>query len=574
MQENAYQQFGAESWTCKGVPLHVTSNRVIARQYVEIALERLRDRTDLSFLELGGGSGRFAYLFLCELLSRRRKPIRYYLTDFAEKNVAFWREHPLFRKYLEGGLLHLSVYNPLEGPPPCSSPFFVIANYFFDSVEQDLFQVREGRLFEGRVTLYSKLEKGDDPSAIGGLEVEYAYEPVALEYYENAEWNRLLKEYAAQFNEATFLFPVGALRVLGNLSSFHLLAADKGYCTAEQIQNWRDPHLNLHGTISFPVNFHLLAKFMKNRGGEMLFSSRPNPLLTVSLVSSGKIESSLRRSFQEEPFELSVKEPEVDERFFPLCKEEALKFYDLPGEEGRRLASLCETLPSAQRSILAKGRALQIGPARGGFCAQDLQILPLSDILTWPLEDRVFDEIHFFAPPAEIRLAPRSLLVRQGNALVKKIEEQFPDLNQRIYSDAEIESFFQSSKNFSTPSQYVEFFFKLEMQKQISESQRSDAILRLKKEGQIREEDLQQYFSQNHLCASEDVFSLFKRALERCLKGHMKKGSCFYAYFPGIGSLHEVDGCLEELVANPWIEYSEEFLSESKTLVAKIRYES
>jgi hypothetical protein len=216
----------------------------------------------------------------------------------------------------------------------------------------------------------------------------------------------------------------------------------------------------------------------------------------------------------------------------------------------------------------ASGRVLQIGPARPGFCAENLTRVSLSEVLSWPLADQTFDEIYFFAPKLKSSSTPRSLLVREGNELLRKIEEQFPELNQIAYSDREIDLFFQSPKSFSTPAQYIQFFHQLEAQKQISPAQRIAAIVRLEKEGLIQPADLKNHLSDQPLCAKEEVFSLFKEAVRRC----KKRGARFHAYFPGVDSLHEVDECFEEIFANPWIEYSEEFSLESQTLKSTILY--
>src|SRR5579872_1351507 len=89
-QADDYCRFGIESWTRKGVPFQITSNPQIACYYAKIAAEILK-KESVAFLELGGGSGRFAYFFLALL---KERPIHYILTDLAEKNVSFWKQHP------------------------------------------------------------------------------------------------------------------------------------------------------------------------------------------------------------------------------------------------------------------------------------------------------------------------------------------------------------------------------------------------------------------------------------------------------------------------------------------------
>ncbi|MBS0624520.1 MAG: SAM-dependent methyltransferase [Verrucomicrobia bacterium] len=533
LQKNAYREFGPECWTKKGVPLHVTSNRTIASTYAKIAAHLLKREPQLTILEMGGGSGRFAYLFLNELMERWKKPFRYLLTDLAEKNVAFWKQHPLFQPYLKNNLLELRAYNPLEDPPPEPGPFLILANYFFDSIPQDLFQKKRGKLFEGKVSL--SIEKPNDP--FNGIEAKYSYHPAQMPYYRKPSWDALLENEP----DGTFLFPVGALETLEKFPEFYLLAADKGYRKEKQLSQWKDPQLNLHGTISFPVNFYLLEQFVKMRGGDVIFGN-DDPILTVGLFSSKNLHG---YSFSFTP---CIEEPKIDLKFFPLCREEALRFYEIPGEEAERLAELCQDLPSIQKPIQTKGKVLQIGAAPTKIRAE--QTLALNQVEPWPLKNSIFDEIYFFAPP--IRTRTQSSLERQGGELVRQIEQEIPQIRHTIYSDADINLFFESPKPFSTPAQYIRFFAELEERKQITASQKEAALARLEKEGLIRSTDRVYDPSQN-----EDALPLFEKAVHICLERHMNEKSVLFGYFPGIDSLPSSDA----FVADPWIDYSEEFSS-------------
>src|SRR3990167_27511 len=89
-QQEAYDRLGIYSWAKDQVPFHITNNARIARQYAEI-VHRL-GKSSCTILELGGGCGKFAYLFLNEL----QLPCHYIFTDSAAKNVDFCKNHPLF----------------------------------------------------------------------------------------------------------------------------------------------------------------------------------------------------------------------------------------------------------------------------------------------------------------------------------------------------------------------------------------------------------------------------------------------------------------------------------------------
>jgi hypothetical protein len=89
------------------------------------------------------------------------------------------------------------------------------------------------------------------------------------------ELDALLAGYAAaptlRAAGGSVLVPVGAaaaLRSLLALSSGRLvlLAGDKGYSRLCELEGLRDPHVALHGAVSFMVNFHALRALAKARG--------------------------------------------------------------------------------------------------------------------------------------------------------------------------------------------------------------------------------------------------------------------------------------------------------------------
>ena len=185
LQTAAYCQFGPRAWGEKGVPFYITSNPFIARQYAQLVLGYIRDglspqaKTPIDpsepiyILDLGAGTGRFGFLFIkyfVDLMARLPHlniKIRYVMTDIALSNINFWRSHPFLQSMIKEGFLDFAYYHhdeeskPLElivsgeilSPDALRNPLVVIANYFFDTIPQDLFVVREGQVMEGRITL-------------------------------------------------------------------------------------------------------------------------------------------------------------------------------------------------------------------------------------------------------------------------------------------------------------------------------------------------------------------------------------------------------------------------------------
>ena len=332
LQDKAYTQFGLQSWTQMGVPFQITSSPFIAKQYALIALEHLRSLGKFDepqyFLEIGGGNGKFAYHFLTELLPRLQSigipssAICYVLTDLAEKNVTFWKRHPLLGAFIEKGVLDVAVYDPLSSNSihlefkncplaPSTNPLFVIANYFFDSISQDLFRVKKGELFEGRITLRSKDETHlslDNPEIFDQLREEYTYHPLVKNHYYYPDFpqlNDVLNWYRDHIEEANFLLPIGGFRAIHNLlslskSSLVILTGDKGVCRKHQFTRQSQPKLNLQGTISFPVNFHAIAQYFLKPGGEALLPSYPLSNFAVCLFSTFALAPALKLSYQDQ----------------------------------------------------------------------------------------------------------------------------------------------------------------------------------------------------------------------------------------------------------------------------------
>src|ERR1041384_2933322 len=100
LQRNYFERQGIEAWRSGAVPHHITSSPFIADAYARVVMGFLRDwstldpRQPVHIVELGSGSGRFAYSFLKKFLNLHRNsvlktiPVRYVMTDFTESNLA------------------------------------------------------------------------------------------------------------------------------------------------------------------------------------------------------------------------------------------------------------------------------------------------------------------------------------------------------------------------------------------------------------------------------------------------------------------------------------------------------
>ena len=312
LQNDAYSEFGIEAWSRQGVPSYITSNPFIARCYAHVVLGYIRDliaqgtlvaNEPIYLFDLGAGTGRFGFLFLKELLSFLPNiNVCYVMTDIVQANLDFCRHHPLLQTYIQKGVLDFAYYHHQFESEPLHlmvsqrtlthmlNPIVLIANYFFDTIPQDLFRVRDGVLEEGRVALSAEnWEEGVKPEAINHLRWQWSYYPIehAKDYYAHfPKANALLNMYQKLFEGIAFLFPIGgmhSLRYFAKLSQNRLLllAGDQGVSTEEQVKAWGEPKLSLHGSFSISVSYHALALFFRELGGLSLLTSDPDPLFVV-----------------------------------------------------------------------------------------------------------------------------------------------------------------------------------------------------------------------------------------------------------------------------------------------------
>lgn len=295
LQTKAYKQFGPEAWFIKNVPFYLTSNPLIARYYAQIVLAFFRNNLDLReqvyIFDLGAGTGRFAYLFLNELfemLSNLNMSVKvcYVMTDIAEANIQFWKDHAYFQSFLKNGQLDFAYYDHADpkqhfelihsgrtlNPDTLKNPLVVIGNYFFDTIPQDMFCVKNHALYEGRISLGYELSQETenlaitDPAIIPHLIYDIDYVPLSYDLDPNAK--EILLGYA-KFHEnlPCFLFPTGALEVIRYFRDFSkervlFLTGDQGIILDEQLQD-ETPFFSKHGSFSMLVNYHALKAYFK-----------------------------------------------------------------------------------------------------------------------------------------------------------------------------------------------------------------------------------------------------------------------------------------------------------------------
>ncbi len=309
LNRDFYQQNGIDAWSELGVPHHLTSNSVVGKTYAELIFAFLKDLAShgnttecVYILELGAGQGRLAYHILQHLdkiiSSNNIKipPYCYILSDIGEENLTFFHNHPQFQKYYNSGQLDLAYFDGIESkeihlrhsqlqinPEQLDQPIIAIANYFFDSIPNDLFLIRDKTIIEYEVALHSYVNPKDQnpETIIKNLKLTYHKKKTSFPFYDDPAINQILEDYKKTVVDTHLFFPHRGLQCLKNIQGFSnqglmLLSLDKGFHEIHDIDQKGLPELVRHGSFSLWVNYHAYISYCENQGGKALFPSSSN----------------------------------------------------------------------------------------------------------------------------------------------------------------------------------------------------------------------------------------------------------------------------------------------------------
>lgn len=236
--------------------------------------------------------------------------IRYVMTDFTEQNFNFWKTHPALAPFVKRGIVDFAIFDATKDTElhlfsskvtlragELKNPLCIIANYLFDTLYHDLFQVEDGMLKEGLISVGSKKSVEPDPldpEIIKRLANLYKYEPIDESFYgdDKPHLNNILKWYHEYYDPAssgaTVLVPIGALSAIERLSALSsnrlvVLSGDKGNSNPDHFRGVSDPHIAVHGSFSVMVNYHAIGIYFASRGGFALHSPQEEASLKVSV---------------------------------------------------------------------------------------------------------------------------------------------------------------------------------------------------------------------------------------------------------------------------------------------------
>ncbi|OAB38654.1 hypothetical protein PMSD_06470 [Paenibacillus macquariensis subsp. defensor] len=325
LQRTYYEEEGLNAWNNDQVPQYITSNPMIATAYAEMIFGFLQDRAGkgdhfepVTILELGAGAGRLAFHILHKLCEMRDyagitlPPFRYVMTDLALKNVDGWRSHPALQSYIEQGMLDFARFDAVHDtelnlvvsdttihPGDLLQPLLIVANYFFDSIPQELIYVGDGKIYECDVVIESPENSNllEPSEVLEQMTLNYEHRRATRYEEETYPYRNLIALYQQELEDSHILFPEVGLTCLERLNQlsqagFLLITADKG---DHRIDNWKfaePPQLILHGSFSLTANYHAIQHVFEQRGAQTLFTEHHYKNINIGCIFM--LESPLR----------------------------------------------------------------------------------------------------------------------------------------------------------------------------------------------------------------------------------------------------------------------------------------
>lgn len=317
LNRNYYLEKGITAWSSGEVPHQITSNSKVGKTYAEIIFGFLKDLAykgktteTVYILEVGAGHGRLAFhtlKHLDKLIAQIKidlPPFCYVLSDIAEDNLTFFAKHPQFQAYFEKGVLDVAYFDIVSTQEiqlriakktlqksDLKQPILVLANYFFDSIPQDLYFIKDKKIDKCTIALSASLapETVNTAQLLENIELDYALSHDKSPFYEQAILNDILEEYRELLINSFFLFPEVGLRGLENLKGLSseglmLISMDKGNHEIHNLESLPAPQMMRHGSMSFSVNYHALGSHCQKMGGTTWFPQSSNFHLEVACL--------------------------------------------------------------------------------------------------------------------------------------------------------------------------------------------------------------------------------------------------------------------------------------------------
>lgn len=333
LQRKYYTDQGVKAWSEGVVPHYITSSSYMAKSYAHLALAWLEDqikagKKSLRILELGAGSGQFTFHFLRHIETlwfqkypeTNDLPFIYVMSDVSDENLAFWSTHPNFQEWYEQGTLD-SAYFDVENDQELTldraevkwskennkEPLLVIANYIFDTIRQDYWEIGDDEARQIQVASFCKEGAMEEPS-LQSLSYEYSTANSSENNYKDNAINELIDFYAQNLQTGVVSIPNYGKACINNLKSWcdnrlTLLSGDKGEVNWRAFTHAGLPELAQHGSISTTVNYHAFHWMVGWEGGASWGCGQPGDEFKVNAFTWGKPDELCSFSKQCEDYE-------------------------------------------------------------------------------------------------------------------------------------------------------------------------------------------------------------------------------------------------------------------------------
>lgn len=317
IQRTFYGDQGVEAWTRSNVPQGITTSPNIARAYAHVVSAFLHDVASsldpdqpVYIVELGAGSGRFAFRFLKYLNQHQPLPhFVYVMTDASASVVSFWRDNPRLHAFSDAGVLDFAHFDLLDlqpltllnsgatlRPGEVVNPLVLIGNYIFDTIPQDAYTVTSGQLFANLVTFRASTPELDltapDSRVRIGVSFSTDTNPTDPDSDTDPLVRDLLRSYAEKLDNTTLLIPragLACLRFLRDLSGGRALCliGDFGETAEDDLAGHGPPGFGAGGALWLTVNFHALGAYAERLGGRARHPAERHIRLNISMLLFG-----------------------------------------------------------------------------------------------------------------------------------------------------------------------------------------------------------------------------------------------------------------------------------------------
>jgi tetratricopeptide (TPR) repeat protein len=172
-----------------------------------------------------------------------------------------------------------------------TQPLVIVANYFFDSIPQELIYVDDGQIYEVDVEIEYP-EHHDSLAHTEWLEqiaLHYEYRRAPEYEQETYPYRDVISLYRERLEDSHILFPSSGITCLERLNrltqaGFLLITADKGDHFLESWAFAERPELILHGSFSLTANYHAIRHVFEQRGAVALFPEHHYKNINVGCI--------------------------------------------------------------------------------------------------------------------------------------------------------------------------------------------------------------------------------------------------------------------------------------------------